>query len=277
MSAHVISNRQGAPAASFRACLQAELAQRCGRNPRYSLRAFANFLETDHASLSQLLRGKRPITAVSIRRLGARIGLNGDDIAHYISLQNDAAKAESSNAQVRELAEDAAKVLADWHAFAILELMRLKEFRPDVRWIARVLGVEPDAIKIALQHLIRLGFLQMAAPGQWLDLTGGAVHREEEFTLLALERMARRTHSLQLASVRNAPDAPRLHGAVTLAVDARELNRLLALAERFLAEARQSLSTNSGMDGTPARGDRLYQIEVHCFPISTTDPSANQE
>ena len=59
MSAHLLSHRAPPQAGSFRERLQAELAQRCGRNARYSLRAFANFLETDHASLSQLLRGTR--------------------------------------------------------------------------------------------------------------------------------------------------------------------------------------------------------------------------
>lgn len=268
MAAHVLIQHavEGTPE-TFRQRLQTELAQRCGRNPRYSLRAFANFLGTDHASLSQLLRGKRPFTTSSIRRLGGRIGLGVDEIAHFIAQQNVAAS-DGPSPQVRELAEDAAKVLADWHAFAILELMRLRDFRADVRWIGRMLGVEPEPIQLALQHLLRLGFLRMDAPDRWLDLTGGAVHREEDFTLLALERLARRTHSLQLASARNAPEAPRLHGAVTLAVTAAERTRLMALAERFLAEVSHSATQGAASPSS----EQLYQLEVHCFPISPPIP-----
>jgi len=269
MSAHVLSNHAAAPGVSFRQRLQAELAQRCGRNARYSLRAFANFLGTDHASLSQWLRGKRPFTPASIRRLGARIGLSAAEIGHYTERQ---AQAPAPSPRVHELADDAARVLADWHAFAILELMRLREFRPDVRWIARMLGVEPDAINIALQHLLRLGFLQMVAPSRWLDLTGGAVHREEDYTLLALERLAQRTHSLQMASARNAPDALRLHGALTLAVDERELARLLALTECYIADVGARSRQATDVAAAEATGDRLYHVEVHCFPISTAGP-----
>ncbi|HLN29547.1 MAG TPA: hypothetical protein VK395_17495 [Gemmataceae bacterium] len=47
---------------TFRLYLQAELGRRCAGNAQYSLRAFAKFLAIDHATLSQLLRGKRRCT-----------------------------------------------------------------------------------------------------------------------------------------------------------------------------------------------------------------------
>ncbi len=259
MSIHVISKSSSDE--SFRDHLRGELAARCARNARYSLRAFANFLGTDHASLSQMLRGKRAITATTVRRLGARIGLDAVEIGAYLARleYGDAATSEISATQ---LADDAAVVIGKWHAFAILELMRLAEFRPDVRWIARVLGVDPDEINISLQHLIRLGFLRMAARDRWEDLTGGGVMREEEFTLLAIERIAKRSRELMSASLRNAPDAARLHGTVTLSLNEAELGRLLAATETFLAEAR----TRAQAQGI--NGDRLYQLEVHCMPLS---------
>jgi len=42
--------------------LEAELAKRRRRNPRYSLRAFARDLATNHMSLSQILRGRREVS-----------------------------------------------------------------------------------------------------------------------------------------------------------------------------------------------------------------------
>jgi len=232
MPAHILSVRAGEAPQSFRERLQAELAQRCARNPRYSLRAFADYLGTDHATLSQMMRGKRPCTAASVRRLGARLGLNEPDIADYVA--GLALPVGGATAEVRHLAEDAASVITDWRAFAILELMRLKDFQTDVRWIARMLGVEPDSVNIALQHLLRLGFLRMESPDRWLDLTGGAIYSQEAFTVLAL--------------------------------DQAELARLLAQTERYLAEARQ----------TGGQGDMLYQLEVHCFPLSAAQPGSGE-
>jgi uncharacterized protein (TIGR02147 family) len=243
---------------TFRDFLHAELAARCERNPRYSLRAFANFLGLDHATLSQLLRGKRSMTEPTIRRLGERFGLAAQQIDDYVAWRQPSAP---SGANVRALAADAAQVFGQWHAFAILELMRLRQFRPDVRWIARMLGIEADAVQVALQHLLRLGFLQMESATCWRDLTAGAILRQEDFTLLALERLAARSRELQLASSRNAPQASRAHGAVTIALGEAGVPRLIALVERFLADV-QACADSEG-------GDRLYHVDVHCLPLST--------
>jgi uncharacterized protein (TIGR02147 family) len=257
MSARVLLNRPPA-AEDFRQRLQRELANRCARNPRYSLRGFANFLGIDHATLSQLLRGKRAVTAAAVRRLGARIGLSAAEIEAHVALQREAASARPAERE-RVLGEEAAAAL-DWQAYAILELMRLAEFRPDVGWIERVLGIGAAEIQVALQHLVRLGFLRMSARDRWEDLTGGAILRQEEFSLVALQRLIVRSGTLQAASANRAPAEPRLHGAVTVAVTAAQLARLLGLAENLLREA--------GAESSRA-GDQLYNLEIHCYPIST--------
>lgn len=257
MPTHLLTSAPQCAHQSFRERLQAELAARCERNPRYSLRAYANFLAVDHATLSQLLRGKRSMTAPTIRRLGQRIGLTEDVIGQYLASAN---APEAGGAEVRALADDAAQVLGQWHAFAILELMRLREFRPDVRWIARMLGVDGNDVQVALQQLLRLQFLRMESATCWRDLTGGAIHREQDFTLLALERLAARSRELQLASARNAPQASRAHGAATIALTEQDLPRLMALVARFLADV-QACAVSDG-------GDRLYHVDVHCLPLS---------
>src|ERR1700733_14993200 len=72
-------------ATCFRLFLQAELGRRCAKNPHYSLRAFAKFLAVDHATISQVLRGKRPLTARMISRLGIRLGLDRVAIDGYVA------------------------------------------------------------------------------------------------------------------------------------------------------------------------------------------------
>lgn len=259
MPIHILHSAPPGAQHSFRERLQAELAARCERNPGYSLRAYANYLGIDHATLSQLMRGKRTMTEATVRRLGERIGLAPAELDAYAA-RSDPAQA---GAPVRALAEDAAQVFGRWHAFAIMELMRLRSFKPDVRWIARVLGIDVAEVQIAVQHLLRLGFIQMESRDCWRDLTGGAILREEDFTMLALERLAARSREIQLASARNAPDANRSHGAVTIALAERDVGRLMQLVEQFLADVQAC--------GADADGDRLYHVDVHCLPLSTHD------
>jgi transcriptional regulator with XRE-family HTH domain len=130
---------------SFRVLLQSELDARCARNPRYSIRAFARHLAVDHATLSQWIRGKRPLSKDAIKTLGAKLGL--------------------PPAQVLVYAEYAG---IDGPDAAILALAAAPDFRPDSRWIAATLAVGVDEANIALQRLLRLGLLQMEDRNRWV-------------------------------------------------------------------------------------------------------------
>jgi transcriptional regulator with XRE-family HTH domain len=72
----------------FQARLLQELESRRKTNPRYSLRAFAAFLETDHSTLSQVLRGKRRVPVSNLRQWGRKLGLTKEEVAAYIAAEH---------------------------------------------------------------------------------------------------------------------------------------------------------------------------------------------
>ncbi|HAZ13222.1 MAG: hypothetical protein A2X86_00670 [Bdellovibrionales bacterium GWA2_49_15] len=63
----------GMDAPQFRLYLKAQLAERQGRNPRYSLRSFARFLEIDSSALSKIMNGKRALGQKMMQRMGERL------------------------------------------------------------------------------------------------------------------------------------------------------------------------------------------------------------
>ncbi|HVY71620.1 MAG TPA: hypothetical protein VHH73_16935 [Verrucomicrobiae bacterium] len=125
---------------NFRQALASELAQRQRRNPRYSLRAYARDLATDHSTLSQILRGRRPLSARMIHRLGPRLRLN---------------PAAIMDACVQQ------------HADAILRLSRSPGFCTHSRWIAARANISLDAVNVALHRLLHQGRLVMKAANRW--------------------------------------------------------------------------------------------------------------
>ena len=118
----------------FRDILQAALMQRRSVNHRYSLRALARALRTDHATLSQLMRGERRITGRSIRSLGPRLGLTVHQVELCRALEHEA---------------------------AILAVLADPRFRPDSRWLAMTLNIALDEVNVALQGLLYKGALVM--------------------------------------------------------------------------------------------------------------------
>lgn len=175
---------------SFRERLDQEFESRRKNNPRYSLRALAAFLDTDHSTLSQILRGTRPIPARSIRSWSRKLGLSQEEASLYIAAEHtpDAQTAERQN-QLRHWTAEAMSVVGDpahWH---ILRLSRTREFRPDCRWIAEQIGASVDDVNIALSRLLRLRLLQIKESGKWKDLTGMPDLTEKAFRKLALARV----------------------------------------------------------------------------------------
>ena len=58
--------------------LQSAFAQRKTKNPKYSLRAFAQSLNIDSSTLSAILGGKRPITAKRAVKILERLEIKDD-------------------------------------------------------------------------------------------------------------------------------------------------------------------------------------------------------
>jgi transcriptional regulator with XRE-family HTH domain len=119
---------------TFRSVLQREWDKRRARNPRYSLRAFGRLLGTDHATLSQILRGRRALTSRTVDRYAKRIGVDG---TLY--------KIESE----------------------LIARIRRARFRPDSRHIAGRIGVSVDDVNVVLQRLLRTNVIVMRSTREW--------------------------------------------------------------------------------------------------------------
>jgi uncharacterized protein (TIGR02147 family) len=252
------------PARSFRLLLQAELGRRCASNSHYSLRAFAKFLTVDHATLSQLLRGKRRLTKRMIRKLGTRLGLDEEKIAAYCSYEENASPSPVQPASLHAISQmtyDTAALISDWYYYAILELTHLQGFRPDSRWIARVLGLTTDEVNIALTRLIRLGLLEMVSREQWVDRSGDTTTSLEDLTQVSIERLASSVRGLMLNALSSAALPKCIHHSTTLALPVAKL----PLVQERIARLQQELSALLGQD---AERDDVYQLEISLFPLT---------
>ena len=125
----------------LRQVLRTEFAKRNQRNTRYSLRAFARDLGTDHSTLSQILGGQRRLSAPMIHRFGERLCLSAAVLADACVQQ---------------------------HAEAVLRLARKPGFHTRSRWIATRTGISVDAVNAALHHLLHHGRLVMRTEDHWL-------------------------------------------------------------------------------------------------------------
>ena len=121
---NMISPRQRyrpSAAARLQAILREELMRRRRVNPRYSLRAFSRSVEVEHSTISQLIRGTRPVSWKAIRHIAGTMRWTGS--------------------AVRRAAGQRASF--------------------DSRAIARQLGVTVDEVNVALSDLCLFGLIEL--------------------------------------------------------------------------------------------------------------------
>jgi hypothetical protein len=130
-------------------------------------------LETDHASLSQIMRGKRSVPAERIGLWARKLKLSKEESAVYSALARIAdERARSADEALRHWAAEMLALLSEPAHCEILRLTRSNTFKRDSRWLAGQIGVSTDDVNIALSRLLRLGLLVSSAGGAWVDTTG---------------------------------------------------------------------------------------------------------
>jgi transcriptional regulator with XRE-family HTH domain len=174
----------------FGELLREALRSRQEKNSRYSLRAFAAFLEVDHSTLSQILRRQRPPCASFIRSCARKLRLTSEEAAIYIAAEHVPTKEITHRLeQLRHWTAEALAIVRERSHWQIVRLCREPKFRPDTRRIAKQAGVTVDEVNMAFSRLLRLDLLQSTADGAWKELTGLARFSERDFRKLALARV----------------------------------------------------------------------------------------
>lgn len=110
--------------------LSRELTRRQQRNPRYSLRAFARDLDCDHATLSQWLRGTRPMSIDAEEHVFVRLDMDATERARARDLDDDDLKVLQAIARTEStLTQDVASAAGlplDRANVALTKLLRLR-------------------------------------------------------------------------------------------------------------------------------------------------------
>lgn len=170
--------------------LSREFESRRKRNSRYSIRAFAAFLRTDHSTLSQILRGVRRVPVGRIGAWARKLGMGDEEITLYIAAESTPDRAaHERHEQLRHWTAEAASIACEPIHLKILELSRKPNFRADCRWITSQLNVNVDEVNIAFSRLLRLRLMAANGPDKWTDLTGIPQLTEPAFLGRALERV----------------------------------------------------------------------------------------
>lgn len=242
-----------------RLLLQQELAKRCQRNPRYSLRAFAASLGLSHTVLSLVLSGKRPLSKRACEQVAKQLALSPTETELLRRCRTGRAPVVEPSAII-DL--DLFAVISDWYHFAILNYLNLPDGEPDARKIARRLRITGAEARLAIERLKRLG-LMVEENGRWRPAQPH-LKIDDRDTNAATRKFQAQILQKAIESLENDPRELRDHTSVNFAMKRSSL----PYARRRIAEFRRELMAELEQMGIP---DAVYTISLQLFPLSTED------
>jgi transcriptional regulator with XRE-family HTH domain len=239
---------------NFRLWLQRQFTDRCKRNGRYSLRAFAKALNIDPSSLSQILSGKRPLTKKSMETICKRLGASPKELRDFALL-----KVDSSEDHYHQIQMDTFSVISDWYHYAILELTFVSGFKADPKWIGKKLSITTEEARSAIERLKRLGLL--------LEENGSTIKSSKFLTNLSNVDSSAAHRELQkqiiekaLLSIDDCPQEEKDITSMTMAIDVSNLETARGLIRKFRRDLCALLE-----DGDQTR---VYNLGIQLYPIS---------
>ncbi len=236
-----------------------------GKNPLFSLRAFARRLELSPSALSEILKGKRRVSKKMALRVVENLGLPRSESERLLGLFPERPSRKKHNgaylSPLVELPRDQYQLISDWYHFAILSLAELPGSRMNSIWVSGRLNITVENAEAALERLERLELLKRDDQGN-LRTTGLEYSTSDEIP----ETSLRKAHSANFELARQSLERDSLDlrdfTAVTLAID---VSRMPA-AKKMIREFQDRLAAY--LEGGVK--NEVYKICVQFFPLTVS-------
>jgi uncharacterized protein (TIGR02147 family) len=232
----------------YRQILKDSYIEKSSRNPRFSLRAFAHYLEMSPSWLHEVLNGKKGISKTTAARLAKRLGLSDEEKKFFVCLSasqdsrkpSDRERAQKKLEKIRlrmhnlVIDPDVFQVIAQWHHFAILELTLTDNGKTGLDDIAKRLGISKVAVAEAFDRLEKLGLV--VRKGDRLKKA-----RDRFLTKTDVPQNALKIHHEQILhkaiqALHSQPIDKRDFGAMTMAINPEKIKEAKKRIRKFRNE-----------------------------------------
>lgn len=148
--------------------LKKDYEKRKQKNSRFSKRSYARTLGISSGRLTEIFNGTAPLTPKRAIEIVPNLLLGPEEKNFFLRLvereydQKTDRRRKTQNFD-KVLSNKEFSLISDWEYFSFLALMKLKNFKSDIIWIAKKLNIQEDRANEVLQTLIELGYVERNA------------------------------------------------------------------------------------------------------------------
>ena len=248
------------------------------RNSAYSYRLFARKAKLGSPNyLKLVVDGKRRITDRTLFQFARGLGLNKDEEKYFreLVMYQEVSDPDSKEGHLKSLLKyqekqrtptplraERIKFLLEWHHGVVRELINLKDFNENPKWIASRLGnkISEEQARESLDLLLRLGML--------VRNENGKLEQKEPLLTSSDEVPSHVLRSLHRTFLRKA-----INSIFSIPIDKRELSDLVISVssqhmkeiKEEIKEFRKKLNRKYGLEKA---ADDVYYVGLYSFPLT---------
>lgn len=239
--------------------LRQEFSRKVIKNRAYSLRSFARDLKMDASNLSKLLNYQKPIGRRQRSKLSEKLGFSESELTDLAPMASN-----TDDSSYNKHNFEIFQIVAGRQHYAILELFKLKDFKPTISSIPSKLGITKQVAAESIDRLVKVGLLIQ-------NKRTGELSPVDEASSSILETATSKAHRDQQAEIlegaiealKNIPIELRSQSSMTMAIDVRNLDRARDLIRQFRRNLGRLLSNSENLS-------EVYQLSVSLYPITKT-------
>ncbi len=249
---------------SFRLYLQDLFLERRAKNPKYSLRAYAQSLALNHSSLSQILRQKRVVSSKTQHKICNALNLSPLERKKFNIDGNP------KNRSFKKLSLEHFAVISEWYHDAILELFKCHDFCANPKWIAERLDIHVNEAQFALERLERVGLLGKNSDKQLRlqDFSTSALGNE--LTTVAQRKYQHQVLDRAIEAICNIPKSLREQCSMTMAIQLSDLPKIKKMIKNFQRK------TCVFAQRPQVKADQVYQLAISFYPHTQISKEYNK-
>ncbi|MCX6126839.1 MAG: DUF4423 domain-containing protein [Proteobacteria bacterium] len=235
--------------------------QRREKNPSYSLRAYARFLQISPARLSQILSRTRPITKGQIAKIAIANALTPTQSAKLMAGLTKSSPISDKKGQYASLSEEVYRVLSDVDASALLSALALTkdDTRVQLRFLASKLGLTSVEVRQIIDSLVACKLVQIV--GESYAATNANVASSSDVRSSALRRYHKKILEKAIDSIETQNLGERDLSSISLVLDPAKME----LAKQKIRDFRRELT---GLLETSGKPSEVYALNIQLFKLS---------
>ncbi len=155
---------------------------------------------------------------------------------------------------------DQFSVMSEWHYFAILSLLKTKDFESTPAFISSRLGISLQTAERSLDRMLRLNVIQKDASGNLIQSTEG-IRTTDDLKDISIQKNHLQTLELAKKSLEEKEINERDFTSLTLPLDREDLPE----AKRMIREFQNSFYERFNTGKKPKD---VFRIGVQLFPLT---------